>query len=531
MKKLAALAALMLSCSAMSAFAQDVCPKRGGTLTMTYADDPVALSTMATTSVVVSILDGKVYESLITGDGPEMKPAPQLATSWTESPDGKTYTFQLRHGVKWQDGVPFTSADVKFSIEKAIRPYHSRGDVFFAQLASIDTPDDYTVVFHLKQAVPYFLEAFTSGSAPILPKHILEKVDTSSRAAVVNSSLTAAPIGTGPFRFKAWVKGSYVELERNPDYWGGPSCLDAIVMRSIPDGTARAVALQNGEIDVAPMNSISETDIERISKMPQFVVTDKGTEGLGGIVWLELNLRQRELADVRVRQALSMALDRQAIVNVIFDGRGVAARGPLVSTNPFYDKSLPPLEYSLAKANAMLDAAGYKRGPDGTRFAIKQLILPTSEDFTRLSEYVRQQFKRIGVTVTTQSMDYGTWLKTVYSDYNFGITSTSTDNRNDPTMGTESRLTTGGIKKGATFQNASGYSNPKMDALFAEGAVENDPVKRKAIFDQMQVLAQADMPDLFLVEIARVSVWNKRVHGILTNGLSYYGGWDHVWKE
>jgi peptide/nickel transport system substrate-binding protein len=532
MRRIAALTTAILAAAIVPALADEACPKRGGTLTYSYASEPVALSTLRTTSIPVSILSGKIYESLVTSTGPEMTPVPQLATSWTLSDDQKTYTFKLRQGVKWQDGQNFTSADVKYSIEKAIRPYHSRGEIFFNVVDSIDTPDDFTVVFHLKRPESFFLQAFVSGSAPIMPKHILEKIDTNSRQAVTDSILTTKPVGTGPFQLKEWVKGDHVTLERNPNYWqAGLPCLDNVVMRIIPDDVARSIALENGELDLLPMNSLPNSDLARLQKKPEFEVSDKGTEGLGGTVWLDLNVRSTPLSDMKVRQALSLSLDRQAIINVIWFGRGVASRGPLVATNPFFDKSLPPLPYDLKKANALLDDAGYKRGANGTRFEIKQLVLPSGEEYVRLGEYVRQQFKKIGVDVHTQSLDMGGWLKAVFTDWDYGMTSTSTDNRNDPTIGTERLFTTPFIHKGATFTNSSGYSNPKMDALFAAGAAESDPAKRHAIFDQMQVLMQQDMPVLFLLDTPRVSIWNKRVHGVLTNGLSYYAGWEKVWKN
>ena len=148
-------------------------PKRGGTLTFTYQPEPSALSTIATTAVPVALVSTKIFESLLEYKGPELSPGPGLAKSWMVGDDGKTYTFKLRSDVKWHDGKPFTSEDVKFSVEKLVRPFHSRGKVYFGELDAVDTPDPHTVVFKLKKPVPFFLKAFQPSETPIMPKHIL----------------------------------------------------------------------------------------------------------------------------------------------------------------------------------------------------------------------------------------------------------------------------------------------------------------------------------------------------------------------
>jgi peptide/nickel transport system substrate-binding protein len=527
------IAAALAAGMALPALAQEACPKRGGTLTYSYTPEPVALSTLRTTGVPVAMISGKIYEGLLDYEGPTMTPRPGLARSWEVSEDSLTYTFHLRPGVQWHDGRPFTAADVKFSVERAIRPYHARGEVFFGDVASIETPDDLTVVFRLKRPVPFFMQAFVASSSPMLPKHLLEGVDTASREAVINAPLTAAqPVGTGPFRLKEWVRGSHITLERNPNYWqAGLPCLGAVVLRVIPDGAARAIALENGEIDLAPMNSVPDAEIQRLAALPQIEMSTRGTEALGTNMWLDLNLRSGPLADVRVRQAISMALDRKQIIDVIWYGHAVPSRGPLVSTNPFFDASLPEYPFDIRRANALLDEAGFRRGSNGVRFQIRQNFLPYGEKYVRLAEYVRQQLRRIGVDVTTESRDIGGWLKSVFTDWDYQMTSTFTDNRNDPTVGTERLFTTPYIRRGASFTNSMGYSNPRVDELFRLGAQEPDPAKRRAIFNEVQKILHDELPVIFLAELSNVSLWNRRVHGLVTNGLSYYSGWERVWKD
>src|SRR5688572_12510547 len=154
-------------------------PKRGGSLTFSYQPEPSALSTISTTAVPTALVSTKIFESLLEYKGPQLQPMPGLAQSWTTAADGKTHTFKLRNDVKWHDGKPFTSADVKFSVEKLVGPYHSRGKVYWGELEAVETPDATTVVFKLKKPVPYFLKAFQPSETPILPKHLLESLDFS----------------------------------------------------------------------------------------------------------------------------------------------------------------------------------------------------------------------------------------------------------------------------------------------------------------------------------------------------------------
>jgi peptide/nickel transport system substrate-binding protein len=516
-----------------SGLASAQCAKTGGTLTYVYHPEPTALSTIATSAVPVAIITTKIYESLLTYEGAALTPKPGLAESWTISDDKKTYTFKLRQGVKWHDGQPFTSADVKFSVEQIDRPYHSRGRVYFGDVETIDTPDDYTVVFKLKAPVPYFMNVFQPGESPIMPKHKFDGVDMSQAGAVRQSAIMSQPVGTGPFKLKEWRKGSHIILERNADYWKkGTPCLDQVVLRVMPDGAARAIAIENGEADLAPMSGLPEAEILRLSKLPNFVTSKDGAEALGPNMWLEVNMREKPLADVKVRQAISMALDREKIVDVIWYGQGAPATGPIVSANPvLYNKALKPYEYNPKKANELLDEAGYKRDSSGVRFKMTQNFLPYGENWVRLAEYVRQELGKVGIAVETQSVDLGGWLKAVYTDWTFNLTSTFSHNYSDPTIGVERTFTSDNIKKGATFTNSMGYNNPRIDELFTKAKRETDTAARKKQFDEIQQILHDELPVIFLVELSYTHVWNKRVHGLITNGISMYSSWDTVWKD
>ena len=524
-----ATAALMVGIGlAPSAHAQ----KRGGTLTYTYQPEPTAMSTISTTAVPVSLIATKIYESLIEYEGAGLTPKPGLAESWTVSQDRLTYTFKLRSGVKWHDGKPFTSEDVKFSVEKIVAPYHSRGKTYFGNVTAIETPDMQTVVFKLKAPVPYFLRSFQPSETPILPKHGFSEEDLAADK-IRQAKIMQNPIGTGPFKLKEWKKGSHVILERNPDYWKpGRPYLDQLVLRVLPDGAARAIAVEKGEVDLAPMNALPPAEIQRLSKLPHLATSQEGSEGLGPIMWLEVNLREKPLSDLKVRQAINLAIDRTKLVDVIWYGQGKPARGPIVSDNPtHFDKTLKPFEYSPAKANALLDEAGYKRGPDGVRFKLTQNFLPYGEEWVRQAEYIKQELGKIGVQVETQSLDMGGWLKRVYTDWTHHFTANFTHNYSDPTIGVQRAFISTNIKKGATFSNSMDYKNPRVDELFGLTAKLDDGAERNKAWAEIQKTIRDELPVIFLMEMSYTHVWNKRVKGLINNGISMYTGWDQVWIE
>jgi peptide/nickel transport system substrate-binding protein len=524
----AAAAALLLAAACLPSLAQ----KKGGTLTYTYHPEPTAMSTISTTAVPVSLVATKIYESLLEYEGPGMKPLPGLAESWTVSKDRLTYTFKLRKGVLWHDGKPFTSADVKFSIEEVVTPFHSRGKTYFGEVAAIEVPDASTVVFRLKSPVPYFLRAFQPSESPIMPRHGFSD-DEVKAGRIRQAKIMQAPIGTGPFKLKEWKKGSHIILERNPDYWKpGRPYLDQVVLRVLPDGAARAIAVEKGEVDLAPMSALPPAEIQRLGKLPSLVASQEGSEGLGPIMWLEVNNRAKPLSERAVRQAISLAIDRRRLVDVIWYGQGKPASGPIVSSNPnHFDRTLKPLEYDVEKANRLLDAAGYRRGADGTRFKLVQNFLPYGEEWVRQAEFIKQELRKVGIQVETQSLDMGGWLKRIYTDWNYDFTSNFTHNYPDPTIGVQRAFISTNIKRGATFSNSMDYANEKLDALFVKAAQLEDGPQRNKVWAEIQAILRSDLPVIFLMEMSYTHVWNKRVHGLVTNGVSMYSGWDSAWVD
>ncbi len=504
--------------------------KKGGTLTYTFQPEPPALSTIATTAVPVAIASTKIFESLLEYTGKELKPEPGLAESWSVSPDGTTYTFKLRPGVLWQDGKPFTSADVKFSIEKIILPMHARGKTYFGQLDSIETPDPLTAVIKLKKPVPFFLKSFQPTEAPMFPEHLLANTDLSKFR---QSDFMQHPVGTGPFELKEWKKGSYIIFERNPHYWKeGHPYLDRIVMRTIPDDNGRVVALQNGEVDLAPMNTIPASALATLEKNSNLVVSHEGAEGLGPVAGLIVNLDQKPLDNIKVREAISLALDRKKIIDVMFFGQGAPANSPIIKANPvFADPNLPDYQFDPAKAKALLDEAGFPVKSNGFRFSIDYASLPYGSSWDRLAEYVKLALGNVNVEVKLQNQDMGSWLKRVFHEWDYGLASTFMHDYADPSIVMGQEFASSAIQKGGTFNNAMSYRNPHLDELLSAAIVENDLEKRRKMYFEAEKIVHHDMPEIFIMDMYYTTIWNKRVHGLITNGISMYSNWDSVWVE
>jgi peptide/nickel transport system substrate-binding protein len=506
----------------LAAMAQS--PVRGGTLNFVVTPEPTSLINLTTTATNVLKVSAKVTEGLLDYDF-DFRPKPQLATSWEVSNDGLRYTFHLRHGVKWHDGQPFTSADVAFSID-ALRQVHPRAKKTFANVASIATPDPYTVVITLSQPAPYLLKAFSATETPILPRHLYEGTDIQSNPH------NNAPIGTGPFRFVKWVRGSDIEYERNPDYWDtGKPYLDHIIVKIIADPEARAVAFENGSVDLGADTPVPVTDLDRLHANPKLSFETRGYEFEAGPARLEFNLDNPVLKHPEVREAIASAIDREVIRKVIYSGYAKTDASPLTPDNPYYDATPTPWPFDLARANHLLDAAGFPRKADGTRFALVLDPLPIGDLPGRTALYIKSALAKIGIAVTVRNQDLSAYLKRVYSDRDFDFLVNGMSNLFDPTAGVARLYTSDNFRRGVPFTNGSHYLNPEVDRLFAQAAVETDETKRKQLFSAAQRIIEHDLPDVNLVIPQYVTIASRAVRDATLSPDGTSANFADVWLE
>jgi peptide/nickel transport system substrate-binding protein len=505
--------------------ATDTTPKHGGSISVACIPEPPRLQTAIDTGVPVQLVSSKLHNGLVNYAGTFTKPVPELAESWEIAPDGKAMTFHLRRDVTWHDGKPFTSADVKFTIEQVIKVYHSRGRAVFANVSTVETPDDYTARFVLASPAPYIMWALHASETPMVPKHIYEGTD------ILNNPANNAPIGTGPFRFKEWQRGNYILYERNPSYFRpGQPYLDRLVFRVIPDAGARAVAFESGELDVGGPWPVSMTDLQRYADSSTLGISSKSYVAFNSMDFLEFNLRDKLFQDIKVRQAMAHCIDRSFIIDNVFFGYAEAATGP-VSTmmTEFYSADVPHYAFDLKAAEQLLDEAGYKRGADGVRFGFTLDPVPFGDRFQQIAEYIAQSVARIGVKVTLRQQDAASWLRRVYTTHDCQAYVYGIYNMMDPTVGVQRQYWSKAIKDGLVFANGSGYRNDRVDAIFEQAQVEASQAVRKQIFAEMQRIVATDLPNIALLTEKPATVYNKRIQQLEAGLMGIYGTFDDVY--
>jgi peptide/nickel transport system substrate-binding protein len=517
--------ALLLTLLAASAVPVGAQPRSGGTLTIVQGAEPAALVSGVNTSTFIGTVSTKIHEGLLDYDF-DLKPRPVLAESWTVGADGKTYTFKLRRGVTWHDGKPFTSADVKFSLEEIWKKLHPRGRITFSKVTTVDTPDASTVILRLSEPTPMLLAALSSYESQVLPKHVYEGKDFTTHPAL------NAPIGTGPFVFKEWKKGDFIRLERYANYWDkGKPYLDAIVVRVIPDGAARAAAIEKGEVQLGVFNPVPLADVKRLTSLPTVKLETRGYEYFAPMYMIEVNLRDEHIKDKRVRHAMMHALDKKFIADNIWFGFAKPATGPIASSSPFYTtQGVPQYAYDVAKANTILDEAGFKRGAGNMRFKVSLTFPPVQPEIPRTAEYIKQAFARIGIEVELKNIDLATFIRQVYN-WEFELTQNYLYLLPDPTLGVQRLYISSNIKKGTPFANAAGYENKDVDAAFAAAQTENDSTKRKELFARVQRLIQDDLPALNLLELTFVTLSNAKLMNHTMGADGPYGSFKETYFQ
>ncbi|HXG15602.1 MAG TPA: ABC transporter substrate-binding protein [Calidithermus sp.] len=500
-----------------AAAAQDQ-PVRGGTVVQAISADPPTLNPGLTTDTQAWSVMGKLFNGLTYLDS-EYRSHPDLAESWEVSKDGLTYTFRLRRGVRWHDGRPFTSADVRFTYLEVLPRYHPTGRLGYAAVAAIDTPDPFTAVVRLKKPFAPFLFMTNLNSGPILPRHLLEGQD------IVNAEFNRKPVGTGPFRIAEAVKGSHYVLERNPDYWKpGQPYLDRVVLRVMPNPAARVLAFERGEVDVLYSFFLPREQAARVKALPG--VTFKDHMLFPEVVTLFFNLKDtKPLGDLRVRQAIAHAIDRQFIADKGYFGLSRPAISPIPSGLAWaHNPNVPVYAYDPARAAALLDEAGY-RGPE--RMTLRLAYDPANSAVNKAAEIVAQQLRAVGIAVRPTPMERSLLLEKVFKQYEFDLFIHNYTTYGDPAIGVTRAYACDNIRP-APFVNVSRYCNPKVDALFEAAASAASRTERARHYAAAQDLIVRDLPTIPLLEYGDTNVARARVRGIFLS-RSAHERWDEVW--
>ncbi|WP_416898583.1 MAG: ABC transporter substrate-binding protein [Minwuia sp.] len=481
-------------------------PKQGGTLTLLTSQVPRHFNPAVQSGTATGRPGTQIFATLLRYDE-GWEPQPYLAESWSWSEDGLVMTVKLRAGAKFHDGEPITSEDVKFSIQtvKENHPFKT----MFGAVETVETPDELTAVIKLTQPHPALELAMSSALLPIIPEHVYSKLGEGETAK--NHPMNATPVGSGPFKFKEYKQGEYIILEKNEDYFlPGKPYLDRIVYKIVRDSSQRVITMEQGEADF--YTEVESINIRRLEEAENLVVTDTGGEAIGPITWLAFNTKKAPFDNVKVRQAIAYAVDRNFIIKALQRGVSKPATGPIAPSSPFYSENVETYDVDLDKANALLDEAGLAAGDGGIRFAATIDYLPAlPEQQKNIAEYLKPQLKKIGIDLTVRNApDFPTWAKRV-SSWDFDMTMDLVFNWGDPVIGVHRTYICDNIVQGVIWSNTQQFCDERVDSLLSRAAREIDLDARKKLYADFQRVVAEELPIYWLNVVPYTNVYSKKL--------------------
>ncbi len=486
------------------------------TLVVALADaatslDPADHRSRTSETVIRNMFDGLVTRDTRSGVHLELAEEMNLL-------DDQTLEVKLRQGVLFQNGAEMTADDVVFTFNRIIQenaieypePHSSPRRGLIAPLESIEKTDDYTVVMHFSGPWPPMMQLLVHQQ--IVPEAYLEEVGT--------KGFVEHPVGAGPFMFVEGQLDDQIVLDRFDDYWGGapdlepvgPACVPRVIFRVIPETSTRVAALLAGEVDI--IQSVPAELVDMLTQTPGIQVkTAPGTRPK----WMEMNVHKPPFDDVKVRQALNYAIDKQLIIDAIYGGRAVALPGPLSPFNNFVNKSLEPYPYDPDKALALLAEAGWE-DTDGDGFLDKDgqpfsFTIDTVESFRSLAEAVAGLFRELGIDAGVRFWEYSVIKPQLLAGERISFLRDWGDSAFDPVGHFEAKWH--GYVEGQPYGrgNFSTYNNERVNELIKLGEVASDTTERQKIYDEAQQIVYDEAPAVFLIlpeeaEAASMSVQN-----------------------
>ncbi|MBL8344874.1 MAG: ABC transporter substrate-binding protein [Rubrivivax sp.] len=465
---------------------------RGGVLVIGTTQKPRHLNSAVQSGIATMFPAAQLFASPLRMSA-DWKPQPYLAERFELSSDNRSVTLHLRRDAVFHDGRPITAEDLKFSIE-TIRDNHPFRSMY-APVNAVTIDGPLKAVVRLAEPHPALLLAMSTSLTPIIPKHIFgDGVDPKVHPRNAN------PVGSGPFKLVEFKPGEHIVMERNERFFlKDLPRLDRLIVKEYKDNASMLLAFEKGEIDVHPLIA-DPREIERARKIPGVQLVGSAQPAVGPLIWLAFNTQNPKLADKRVRQAISYAIDRKFIADTLFGGIHKVATGPIARGSPFYSAEVQSYAHNLATATQLLDAAGLKAGPNGKRLALDVDAIPGSQELKTIQEYLKPALAKAGIEVTVRlSPDFPTWARRVAS-HQFEMTMDSVWNWGDPVIGVHRTWLSSNIKPGVIWSNTQGYRNARVDELLEAAAKEMDLAKRKAQYREVQKIVVDDCPVAFLIE-------------------------------
>jgi ABC-type transport system substrate-binding protein len=478
-------------------------PKSGGVLIFGRSGDSVGLDPARETDGESFYAAEQIFDNLVEFKNGTTEVQPALAKSWDISDDGLEFIFHLEEGVKFHDGTPFNADAVVFSLARQFKedhPYYDLGPwKYWGYMDMSNIVDDvvavdeYTVKMTLKKREAPFLANLAMDFAAMVSPAAFEKY---------GEDFKSNPVGTGPFTFVSWKKDDSIIVERNEDYWRQPAYLDRLILRVIPDATARYLALQKGEIDV--MDFPSPEDIAEMKADPEIKVIQQAGLNVG---YLALNCEKEPFDNKLVRQAMNYAINKDEIITAVFGDAGTPAKNPLPPTMWSYNDDIEEYPYDPAKAKELLAEAGY---PDG--FSTDLWAMPVSRpyfpDGRKVAEIMQAQLKEVGVEAEIVSYEWGTYLdKTDTGEHSSALLGWTGDN-GDPDNFLFVLLSIAAAEVPAG--NIAFWKNEEFNDLILQAKETFDRDERTELYEQAQVIFHEEAP------------WIPVAHSVVTEPMQPY---------
>lgn len=465
---------------------------------------------------------GELVMSTLLKYTDEWELVPSLSERYEISDDGKEYTFFLNEKATWHDGTPFTSKDVAFTMQSVMDPdWYGTGyvevelvigakdykDGKTTSVPGIEIVDDHTITIKLEEPYAPFLEAVGKGFW-MLPAHMFEGIEV---ADFEKAPFSSAPIGTGPVKFVKYVTDQYVEYDTYKDYYLGAPKFDKLILKVIPADLALA-AFEKGEVDATTrpgLGTINISDYEKIKTMPNLDINIYKTESNQNMT---INNTKPYLSDKRVRQALYYAIDKEGIVNQLFQGIATVAKGPLPETTPWFNTNLIKYDYNVEKAKQLLQEANWDPNQKIVMAVPKGNIMRE-----RSAPIIQQNLQDIGMKVELEFMEFPTLMAQIEAqEYDVCLLGTSTG-MIDPDSNLYSFLHSSQWRP--TGWNSANFKNADLDKLLDKAAIEVDVEKRKELYNEIQDLVMEELPYLYLYYEDNVGAVSKHIKNAVPNSL------------